>query len=147
MSAPLHNRLESALADLRAQQEKIRDFSAAMAARTTAVTSKNRMISAKVDSSGRLVELTFKGNRYRNLPPAELSALVIETVTNAQQTALKESMAAAADLMPGGFEVPGLIGGDVDFDGMFDAAVRFAEQPIFADETVGDRAGTEVRDV
>ena len=52
MSAPLHNRFESALADLRAQQEKIRDFGAAMAARTTSVTSKNRMVSATVDSSG-----------------------------------------------------------------------------------------------
>ena len=146
MSAPLHNRLESALAELRGQQGKIRDFGAAMAARTTAVTSKNRMVSATVNSSGRLVELTFKGNRYRNLPPAELSALVVETVTKAQQTSSREAVTAAAELMPDGFGFPGLSGGDVDLDSMFDAAVRLAEQPVHADEAVGD-AGKQVRDV
>jgi DNA-binding protein YbaB len=139
--------MESALAELRAQQEKIRDFSVAMAARTTAVTSKNRMVSATVDSGGKLVELAFKGNRYRSLPPAELSALVVETVTKAQETASKESMAAAADLIPAGFGFPGLAGGDVDLEGMFDAAVRLAEQPVFADDATGDDAGGQVRDV
>jgi len=118
-----------------------------MAARTTSVTSKNRMVAATVDSSGRLVELAFKGNRYRNLPPAELSALVVETVAKAQQAASKEAMAAAADLIPEGFGFPGLTGGDVDLDGMFDAAVRLAEQPVFADEAAGGDSSKKVRDV
>ena len=147
MSAPLHHRMESALAELRAQQEKIRDFSAAMAARTTVVTSKNRMVSATVDSGGKLVALAFKGNRYRSIPSAELSALVVETVTKAQQTAAKESMAAAADLIPEGLGFAGLFEGDVDLDGLFDAAVQLAEQPVFADGAAGGGAGTQVRDV
>jgi DNA-binding protein YbaB len=147
MSAPLHNRFESALAELRGQQEKIRDFGAAMAARTTVVTSKNRMVAATVDSSGRLVGLAFKGNRYRSLPPAELSALVVETVVKAQQAASKEALAAAAGLIPAGFGFPGLTGGEVDLDGMFDAAVRLAEQPVLADEAAGGDAGEQVRDV
>jgi hypothetical protein len=92
------------------------------------------------------VELAFTGNRYRSLPPAELSALVVETVTRAQETASKESMAAAADLIPEGFGFPGLAGGDVDLEGMFDAAVRLAEQPVFADDPTGDDAGGQVRD-
>ena len=146
MSAPLQDRMESALAELRAQHDKIREFGDAMAARKTEVTSKNRMISATVDSQGRLVDLRFKGNRYRNLAPTELSALVVETVTKAQATASNETMAAAAALVPEGFGFPGLTGGELDLDEMFDAAVRLAEQPIFADEERTDQSA-EARDV
>ncbi len=59
MSTSLQNRMESALANLRAQQEKIREFGFLMAERKVAVTSKNRMISATVDSYGRLVDLAM----------------------------------------------------------------------------------------
>jgi DNA-binding protein YbaB len=144
MSAPMQDQMEAALAELRAQQEKISEFSAAMAARTTEVTSKNRMISAKVDSQGKLVELSFKGNRYRQIAPAELGTLVVETVAKAQDIATKETMEAAAALMPEGMGLPGAAGRDVD--GMFEAAMRLAEEPLFLDEGTG-RESNEVRDV
>jgi len=134
MSVPMQNQLESALAGLRAQQEKIREFRAAMVERTTTVTSKNRMISATVGSGGKLVALAFKGNRYRNLPPAELSALVVETVSRAQRTAAKEAMEAAIGLMPNGLGLPAFASGDLDMDKMVDAALEVAAQPIFTDD-------------
>ena len=147
MSTPLQERMESTLAELRAQQQKIRDFGASMAAQTTALTSKNRMVSATVDSRGTLTELAFKGSRWRNLAPAELAALIVETVARAQETASKQAMKAAAGLMPAGFGFAGLTGGDLDLDGMFDAAVRLAEEPVLATEAGGGESDGPVRDV
>jgi DNA-binding protein YbaB len=134
MSAPMEEQLESAIAELRAEQEKINGFAATMAGKTTEATSRNRMVSAKVDSQGKLVELSLKGNRYRQLAPAELSALVVETVRKAQDAAAKQTMAAALALLPDGFGIPGTHAGERDLDAMFDAAIRLAEEPIFADE-------------
>ena len=134
MSAPLEDRMESALAELRAQQDKINKFTAAMAERTTEVTSKNRMVAAKVDSQGKLVELSLKGNRYRQMAPAELSALIVETVARAQERAAKETMEAAAALIPEGLGFDGGPLGGRDLDAMFDAAMRLAQEPAFEDE-------------
>jgi len=121
--------MDAVLADLRAQREKIREFDAAMAVRKTVVTSKNRMVSATVDSKGKLVELSFKGNRYRSMAPAELASLIVETVGTAQENALKETLTAAAELIPHARKFAGLEGG-LDLDGMFDEAVRIAERPL-----------------
>ena len=147
MSAPLQERMEAALADLRAQQEKIREFDAAMVGRRTVITSKNRMVSATVDSRGKLVELALKGNRYRSMAPAELGALIVETVGRAQDTALKESLTAAAELIPHAQEFAGLGEGGLDLDGLFEAAVRLGEEPIFADDPGADIERPVTRDV
>jgi DNA-binding protein YbaB len=142
MTAPMHNRLEAALTELREQQEKIRQFDTAHKEQRTTILSKNRMVSVTVDSSGRLTDLAFKGNRYRNLPPAELASVVKETITRAQVAAEGAVREAATGLLPGdshGFD--GLFGEGLSFDELFDEAVKLAGQPIFADE--GRRSATD----
>ena len=134
MSAPMDDQLEAALADLRAQREKINGFRATTADRKISATSQNRMVSVTVDSQGKLVDLALKGNRYRQLPPAELSALIVQTVREAQDTASKETMAAALALLPEGFGIPGARRRKRDLDEMIEDALRMTEQPIFADE-------------
>jgi len=141
MSSPLHDQMESALANLRFQQEKIREFGVAMAGRTTSVTSKDRMLSVAVDSNGRLVEMKFRGNRYRSLAPAELASLIIDTVAKAQETASREALDAVAELVPDAFQLARLKSGELDLDEMFDAAVRLAEQPVVAADAPGEEPG------
>ena len=142
MTAPIHNRLEAALTELRESQEKIRQFNTAQKEQRTTILSKNRMVSVTVDSGGRLTDLMFKGNRYRNLAPAELASVVKETITRAQVAAEQAVREAASGLLPGdsrGFD--GLFGKGLGFDEMFDEAVKLAGQPIFVDE--GSRTGAE----
>jgi DNA-binding protein YbaB len=141
MTSPLRERMEAALADLRAQREKIREFDASVASRKTVMKSKNQMVSATVDSRGKLVELSLKGNRYRTLPPAELASLIVETVAKAQDAALKESLTAAAKLLPDGMRLAGIADGHLDVDRMFDEAIRLAEDPVVAADSAGDAAG------
>jgi DNA-binding protein YbaB len=142
MTAPMQDQLEAAMARLRQQREKIREFQSAMEERTVSVTSKNRMVSATVDSRGRLTALSFKGNRYRSLPPAELGALVVETVSQAQETAAKQALEAASSIMPSG--LPGMSSGSFDLDEMTAAAEKLMGQPLFSEdlaETIRTKGG------
>jgi DNA-binding protein YbaB len=139
MSTPLQDRLEAALENLRGQQAKVRAFQEEMKTRTTTVTSKNRMVVATVDATGVLTELAFKGNRYRTMPPAELGALVTETVSAAQKEAKDKAMTAAAELMPRGTGLfggqdPFGSGGGRDLDSMFKAAMDAGGIPVFEEQ-------------
>jgi DNA-binding protein YbaB len=113
--------LQAALADLRAEQERIKEASDRMAKVTGSATSKDRMISATVDSQGRLVALKLAGTRYRQLSPKELTSRIVEIVRSAQDDSARAGMTMMRELMPAGLGVP--VDGDFDLDAMFDAAV------------------------
>ena len=104
---------------------------------TGSSTSKDKMVTATVDSQGRLVGLTLKGTRYRQLAPAELTSRIVETVRAAQELAARESASMLAGLLPAGLGMP--LDGNFDLDAMFDAAVNAAAEPLFAKETAPEK--------
>ena len=114
MTYSVDDQIEQAMAELREQGQRILDFQAELNRRATTVESKDRMVSATVNGSGRLTALSIKGNRYRMMPPAELANLVLETVNAALEKASAETMAAAKALMPTGR------GDGIDADGNLD---------------------------
>ncbi len=139
MSSPLHNELESALAGLRAQHQRIRAAQDRIDAQTTTHTSKDRMVAATVDSRQRLTGLTLSGTRYRRLAPAELASRIVQAVAAAQEEAAGKSRNVLAELAPAGFG-PGLadlVNGDLDIERIFDEAVQAASGPLFRDEPAG----------
>ncbi len=135
MPTPMQGDLEAALAELRAGTARIREASDRMHAVTGTATTKDRMVSATVDSQGKLVDLTLKGTRYRQMAPAELTARIVETVREAQEQAARDSAEMLSGLLPPGLGMP--VGGDFDLDEMFEAAVSAAELPIFDRKTAG----------
>jgi hypothetical protein len=124
MSKPPEYDLGHAIADLRAEQARIQAAGDRMASLTGSAASKDRMVSATVDSQGRLVDLTLTGTRYRQLAPPELCTRIVETVRAAQENAARTSASALSELLPAGLEMP--LGGDFDIEAMFDAAVSAA---------------------
>lgn len=117
--------LEHALADLRTEQARIKAATDRMAKLTGSASSKDRVITATVDSQGRLVDLKLKGTNYRRLAPAELTARIVETVRAAQDDAARASAEALAGLLPDGLGLPA--DGEFDLAAMFDAAVSSAD--------------------
>jgi hypothetical protein len=109
--------LDAAIVDLQAATEH-------MSSITGSAASKDRMVIATVDSQGRLVDLKLAGTRYRKLPPAELTASIVATVRQAQDDAARAAAAALSGLLPEGLGLP--VGGELDLDAMFDAAVNAA---------------------
>jgi DNA-binding protein YbaB len=116
--------LNEAIVDLRAEQARIQAATEEMSSITGSAVSKDRMVTATVDSQGRLVDLKLEGTRYRKLPPAELTARIVATVREAQDDAARAAASALSGLLPDGLGLP--VDGDFDLEAMFDAAVTAA---------------------
>lgn len=121
--APEYN-LEGAIADLRAEQARIQEVTEQMSKLTGSAASKDRMVTATVDSQGRLVELGLAGTRYRQLAPKELTSRIVSTVREAQENAARVAASTLSGLLPEGLGLP--VDQDFDLEAMFDAAISAA---------------------
>jgi DNA-binding protein YbaB len=128
MFAPLHNEMTSALSELRAQQEKIADAVGRLQEVTTTSSTKDNMVSATVDGQGKLVELSFRGRRWRDLAPKELAAKIVEVVTDAQGKAFATTAGVMSDLVPAGMDIERLREVGPDLESMFDDAIDEARR-------------------
>jgi hypothetical protein len=60
---------------------------------------RNKLFSVTVDGRGEIRELTFRGDGYRELPPAELADLLVKTIERARTEARRRALAGAQELM------------------------------------------------
>ena len=137
MSSALHDQMEAAVANLRAQQDRIREAGRRMSAASHAATSPDRSVEVTVDAQGRLTGLSLKGKAYRTLAPTEFADRIARTVQAAQDAAAARSAAALAEYVPA--RLRQVLEGTFDLDAMFDAAIEAGEGPIFAGEHPGAR--------
>lgn len=128
MFAPLHNEMTSALSELRAQQEKIAEAVGRLKEVTTTSSTKDNMVSATVDGQGKLVELSFRGRRWRDLAPKEFAAKIVEVVTDAQSKAFATTAGVMSDLVPAGMDIERLREVGPDLESMFDDAIEEARR-------------------
>jgi uncharacterized protein YPO0396 len=137
MSPALDAEREAAIADLRAQQQRLTAASRAMTAAEHTATSTDRAVQATVDAQGRLTALTLKGTAYRNLAPGELADRIRSTVRAAQDAVAGAALAAVVDLVPAGLRP--VLAGKLDLEAMFEAAITAGDDPIFGTEVDGRR--------
>jgi DNA-binding protein YbaB len=128
MSAPLYDGMTSALSELRAQQEKIAGAVDRLQAVTATESTKDKMVTATVDGQGKLVELSFRGRRWRDLAPKELAAKIVEVVADAQGKASAATAGLMSDLVPAGLDIERLRELGPDLESMFDEAVEEARR-------------------
>jgi hypothetical protein len=79
---------------------------------STTVRAKDNTFTMTFDGRGEIDELTFHGNRYRTLAPAELATRIVEAVRQGRLESI-EKMAGATDSIPG-LDVVGIATGKVD---------------------------------
>jgi DNA-binding protein YbaB len=87
--------MRSALEQVQATSDRLRQQ--VREAKTT-VRDKDRRLSATVGGEGELAQLTFHGDAYRQLPPAELADLIVKTVAKAREAAQRKLLAGASVL-------------------------------------------------
>ncbi|MFI0793781.1 YbaB/EbfC family nucleoid-associated protein [Micromonospora rubida] len=87
--------MRSALEQVQAASDRVRQQ--VREAKTT-VRDKERLLSVTVGGQGELRQLTFHGDAYRQLAPAELADLIVKTTEKARDDALRKLMAGAAAL-------------------------------------------------
>jgi DNA-binding protein YbaB len=93
---------EAALASLEREQRKLADVTKAMDEATTTVKAKDRSLTVDFDGRGEITAISFHGTKYRNMAPAELSHVLLETIrTGRAQCVQKLTEAMGQDLLPG----------------------------------------------
>ncbi|MFD2416578.1 YbaB/EbfC family nucleoid-associated protein [Amycolatopsis pigmentata] len=112
----MHNDIAGMLSNLQEQRERLAEATKAMREVTANATTKDRMVKATVDTRGRLTELTFSGNRWRDLAPRELGTKVLEVITRAQDKAEKAVIELAGPVTPGGVDLKKFMKEGPDFD-------------------------------
>jgi DNA-binding protein YbaB len=84
VTSPLQDQIARAMAALREQQTKLGDARLQLQRTTVAVTAKDRSVTVVVGGQGEVREFKFHTDDYRHMPPAELSALLVELITSAR---------------------------------------------------------------
>ena len=84
MTSPFADQIAQAMESLREQQAKMEEVRNELQAATASVTSKDRMVTAKVGPQGQVVALTFHTTAYRSMAPAQLSAVLVDVLNTAR---------------------------------------------------------------
>lgn len=124
MESPYEDEISKLLSELNEQREKVSSAVDEIHAVRQSVVSKNKIVKATVDGQGKLTELEFRGDRWRDLSPAELSAIVVEVVTGAQEKARSAVTELASATAPAGVDVTALFGEKLDIDALFPDAEK-----------------------
>ncbi|MFC4852602.1 YbaB/EbfC family nucleoid-associated protein [Actinophytocola glycyrrhizae] len=126
MFSPLHNELNDAIGELRARQEQLATAFGKVGEVAASATTKDRLVRATVDGQGRLTELAFKGQRWREMAPKELCAKIVEVVADAQGKAAASVQELMTGLIPDGVDLGRLRETGPDLDAMIDSAIADA---------------------
>lgn len=76
--------IEQAMEALRVQQRKAEEIQAELARSCATVTSKDRMVTAKVGPQGQVLALTFHTTGYQEMAPAQLGRLLTDLLNEAR---------------------------------------------------------------
>jgi DNA-binding protein YbaB len=131
-------RLRQALDDLRRQRAALSQAREKTRQRRTKVSSADQMVTVALDGNGELTSITFNTTKWRRLPPAELGAVLVQTINRARAENKEELVRAYAPFLPAGMRPGGLRDGRGRVDQMLDDAIRRATEVL--DERPG--AGT-----
>jgi len=132
VSAKPHESFEEALNELRRSQERLRSIRKDMQSKATKVTSKDGMITVTLDGKSEVTSISFNTVKFRRMAPAELGAVLVETINRARNEGRAKAVDAYRSMFPSGMDIEGIMAGKFSVDNMFDDAVRRAEA-IMAD--------------
>jgi DNA-binding protein YbaB len=115
----LQDQLEQTLAEYRQKRADLRKLQERMADMSSTATAPRKVVSATVDTHGRITGIAFPTNAYKNMAPAELANVVCDTVRKAQALAREELAELMEPMMPAGMSMRGREPGGFDIDRLF----------------------------
>lgn len=126
-----------AIAELRQQQERLQAVSSQLRETKTKVKSKDGMITITLDAGGEISSIDFNTAKFRRMAPAELGAALVDTIRQARAQSRQQVLKAYRSFIPSGVGLDGLFEGKANISGIFDGAVRKAND-ILAHGPTGD---------
>lgn len=139
MSAPFHNEFENANIELERAREVLVRMREQLAAGTHEVSAKNRSLSVVVSSGGELQQVKFLDSSWRTMAPAELGALIVDTVRSAQSKARDCLADAMTGILPFDLPLDQMRAGVFDFNGILDDTLDSYRDVFRSDPTKDQR--------
>jgi len=127
-----HESFQEAVNELRHSQERLRSLRDQMQSKTTKVTSKDGMVTVTLDGKSEVTSIAFNTAKFRRMAPAELGAVLVETVNRARSEGRARVVDAYRSMFPSGMDIDAIMAGKFSVDKIFDDAVRRADA-IMAD--------------
>jgi DNA-binding protein YbaB len=128
MTNPLASQLEEMLNEYQKARTSMQEVQERMRTATVTVKSDNKMVSVSVDARGELTDLTFHTRAYRTMAPAELSKVLLATVTKARAAVMDQLREVMAPVMPKGMSFDDVRHGKINYSSIL------PETPFSLDE-------------
>jgi DNA-binding protein YbaB len=132
MSAQPHESFEEAVNELRRSQERLQSLRGELQSKATKVTSKDGMVTVTLDGKSEVTSISFNSAKFRRMAPAELGAVLVETISRARGEGRSRVIDAYKSMFPKGMDIDAIMNGKFNANKIFDDAMRQAET-IMAD--------------
>lgn len=130
MTNGMHDLLREAAEELRQQQARIKSIRGELQDVTFKATSKDKMVTVTIDTTGEVTTIAFNTAKFRRMAPAELGSILADTIRQARTESRDRVVEAYRSLLPRGMDQMSAFAGkgDLDLDKMFDDAFRQAKE-------------------
>jgi hypothetical protein len=118
MSDPYAAEYERLYADYQQRYQRIVETQRRLREISCTATSPRKSVSVTVGHGGVVTDVSFPTSAYKQLPPAELASVVLETITAARELATAEAATIVAPSVPEGVNVHALLSGSMDLQSL-----------------------------
>ncbi|MFE7929893.1 YbaB/EbfC family nucleoid-associated protein [Streptomyces sp. NPDC057456] len=143
----VEDRLAKAVQALESTRAAVADAEQRLREASVTVTSKDRSVEVTVGAQGDLRALRFQDGRYRSMAPAQLSAVLMETIGQARARMARQVVDTYRPISESVPRLPGMPGAEIDWDRLFGSdtdedgsAARKKQSSRLRDEIVEDQA-------
>lgn len=132
---------DAAMGRIEEVQRSAEEMRSRLATAVYKATARNKMLTVTVDGKGELQGLSFRGDAYRQLPPAELGNLIVETVARARQSSLSKAMASVREMSPHAASPLEFMASSTSMQAFMDNVLEMAHQHLPSNEPAATEEG------
>jgi DNA-binding protein YbaB len=137
-------RIRKAAEELDRQQQRLSELHAALSKKSTKVASEDRSVTVELDAAGEVRLIRFNSQKFRRMAPAELGAILVDTIRKARAQSREQILSAFRKVIPAGHGgLDDLLAGKPDFDKMFAEARQQASELLASVSPAADAAPPE----
>ncbi|XVS67709.1 YbaB/EbfC family nucleoid-associated protein [Actinosynnema sp. CA-299493] len=116
MSTPHTEQLDQLLAQFQEQQRALVETQRKLREIRATATAPRNVVAVTVGHGGLVIDVKFPTAAYKRMPPAELSAALVSTITEAQRKAATEAAELIAPQLPPGMDAKAMFSGEMDLE-------------------------------
>lgn len=119
MTSSFQDQMESAMAEIQQQRARLLQTRQDLEKLTVSASSKDHLVTVSAGGTGDVKEIKFNRNDYARMAPAELSAVLVETIAKAREQAAAKVQEAFGSLSGFGENLRDSLAGSKELDELF----------------------------